>query len=211
MYDLDGTLVDTLEDIAGGVLHALRALGAPPVTIPEIRLAVGRGVHDLIAQCLKTADAQRVQEGVAAFRAHYAEHCLDRSRPYPGTQELLAHFRGRHQAVITNKPDPFAHRILDALGLAGHFVQIIAGGSAYPHKPDPAALQAVMRAVGAAPPETLVVGDSVIDVQMGRRAGAATAVVLHGLGTEAELRTAAPDVLVADFAELLMLARQRKW
>ena len=211
VYDLDGTLVDTLDDIAAGVLQTLRMLGAPPVPVSEIRRVIGRGVHDLIRQCLNTDDARRVDEGVAAFRAYYTDHCLDRSRLYPGAERVLEHFAGRHQAVITNKPDPFAHRILEALGVAGRFIQIIAGNSAYPPKPDPASLNALMQQTGAAPAETLVIGDSAIDVETGKRGGASTVMVLHGLGAEAELRAAGPDALVADFAELLVLAQQRKW
>ena len=211
VYDLDGTLVDTLEDLAAATGHALHTLGAPPVPLADVRRAVGRGVHDLIRQCLGTDDAQQIDEGVAIFRAYYAHHFIDRSRLYPGAQALLDHFRGRHQAVITNKPDPFSRQILEALGVAGYFIEIIAGGSRYPHKPDPSSLHALMRQAGAGPQETLLVGDSPIDVETGRRAGVATVMMTHGLSGEAELRAAGPDALVDGFAELLALARRQKW
>ena len=122
VYDLDGTLVDTVQDIAAGVQHTLHALGLPPIPMTEIRRAIGR------------------------------------SRLYPDTERVLHYFRDRHQAVITNKPDPFAHQILEALG--------IAGGSVYPKKPDPASLQALMRQTDAAPEQTLVIGDSPIDAEL---------------------------------------------
>ena len=211
VYDLDGTLVDTLEDIAAGVNHVLRALGATPIATEEVRRHIGRGVHDLIERCLKTPDAKRVDEGIALFRAYYADHFVDRSRLYPDAQNVLDHFRSRQQAVITNKPAPFSRQILETLGVAAYFIDIISGGSDYPHKPDPSSLLDLMRRAGAKPEETLVIGDSPIDVEMGLRAGASTAMVLHGLSDEPDLRAAGPEVLVADFAELLMLARQRKW
>ena len=211
VYDLDGTLVDTLEDLAAGVNHVLRAMGVAPMERDEVRRYVGRGVHDLMARCLKTSDAARIDASVTAFRSYYADHLLDRSRLYPNAKQLLDYFRSRQQAVITNKPAPFSRQILETLGVAPYFIDIISGGSDYPHKPDPSSLEALMRRTGVPPEETMVIGDSAIDVEMGRRAGAATAVVLHGLSDEDDLRAAGPDALVADFAELLMLAKQRKW
>jgi phosphoglycolate phosphatase len=211
VYDLDGTLVDTLADITQAANHMRRALGQPPLAATTVRRFVGRGVQELVTGCLTTSDGPRIKEGVRLFRAYYHEHLVEHSRLYPGAREVLAHFADRRQAVLTNKPDPYSTQILTALGVAGCFAQIIAGDSAHPRKPDPAALAALMASVRAARAETLLIGDSPVDIQTGRNAGVLTVAVRHGFSDEAELLQASPDVIVRDFAELLVLARQRAW
>ena len=211
LYDLDGTLVDTLADIAEATNHMLQTLQAPPMPADAIRQFVGRGVQELVAACLKTEEPQRIEEGVAIYRAYYAQHLLDQSRLYPGATALLDHFASRTQAVVTNKPNPFSQQILDALGVAHYFVEIVAGNSAYPRKPDPASVHALMAAAKATPHDTVLIGDSPIDIETGRNAGITTVAVLHGLTDEPELVRAKPDWLVRDFAELLAVAGRQRW
>ena len=211
LYDLDGTLVDTLADIAEATNHMLRTLHAAPIPAETIRRFVGRGVHELVAECLQTDEVQKIEEGVAVYRAYYAQHLLDQSRLYPGATALLDHFASRTQAVVTNKPNPFSRQILEALGVAHYFVEIIAGNSAYPRKPDPASVHALMATAHVRPHDTVLVGDSQIDIDTGRSAGVITVAVTHGLTDEAELVDAKPDLLVRNFTELLDVAVQRKW
>jgi len=174
VYDLDGTLVDTGEDIAQAVNAMLTRLQTDPLSLEEIRLYVGRGLHDLIRRCLKTDDPEQVERGCRLFEACYRDHLTDHSSVYPGVRETLEHFKDRTQAVLTNKPDPFARELLAALGVAGYFAEILAVGSAYPKKPDPAALEALMQRAGVQSQDTLLVGDSTIDVETGRNAGVLT-------------------------------------
>ena len=211
LYDLDGTLVDTLADIAEATNHMLQTLQAPPMPADAIRRFVGRGVQELVAACLKTDEPQRVEEGVAVYRAYYSQHLLDHSRLYPGAIALLDHFASRPQAVVTNKPNPFSQQILEALGVARYFVEVVAGNSAYPRKPDPASVQALMVSTNVHPHDTVLIGDSPTDIETGRNAGITTVAILHGLTDEPELALAKPDWLVRDFAELLATARQQAW
>ena len=124
---------------------------------------------------------------------------------------MLEHFKRRKQAVITNKPNPYSREILSRLGLDGYFLEIVAGDSEYPKKPDPTSLLAIMSREEIRPAETLVIGDSPIDVQMGREVGAFTVAVTHGFGEIGELTAAEPHVLVANFDELLELAKRLEW
>ena len=211
VYDLDGTLVDTLGDIVQAANHMLGELGSPALAAGDIRRYIGSGVQELLTHCLKTDDPARVAQGVTLFRAYYTAHLVDHSQLYPGARTVLDHFRARRQAVITNKPNPYASDILHALGVADYFCEIVGGESAFPKKPDPAALLALMEQARVGPPETVFIGDSPIDVETGRRAGVTTAMVLHGFSDEAELRVAEPDVLVKDFSELLRAAKQAGW
>ncbi len=211
IYDLDGTLVDTLEDITCAANHMLRMLQTPGVLAREVRGYIGCGVQELVKRCVKTEDPKRIEYGVSVYRAYYARHMLDQSRLYPGAQAVLDYFKARRQAVITNKPNPFSREILTALGVADYFFEIIAGDSAYPKKPDPAAALAIMQQAGSHPEETLLIGDSPIDIETGRRAGVATVGILHGFSDKDELLAAAPDLLVRDFAELLQRAKAEVW
>jgi phosphoglycolate phosphatase len=211
VYDLDGTLVDTLEDIACAANHMLRIMQAPAVSPQEVRRHVGRGMHELVKGCLKTEELKRIEYGVKVYCAYYARHMLDHSRLYPGAQAVLDHFKQRQQAVITNKPTPFSHDILKALGVANYFAEIIAGDSGYPKKPDPTSVLSIMKKGLITPTEALLVGDSPIDIEMGRNAGVLTVSITHGLADEDELASAAPDVMVRNFEELLELAKRQEW
>lgn len=211
VYDLDGTLVDTAEDITEAVNAMLTQMAASPLSRDEIRRLVGRGLHDLIVRCLDTNDPQRIREGLDAFEAHYAAHLVDHSVLYPGVPEVLDYFHDRRQAVLTNKPNPFARDLLAALGVAPRFCAILAGTDGHPKKPDPTALEELMRTQGVGAGETLLVGDSVIDVETGRNAGVLTVIVAQGFEDQQALQAARPDVLVTQFAQLLQVAKRHGW
>jgi phosphoglycolate phosphatase len=213
VYDLDGTLADTLEDIAASANHVLRELGLPFVDAPAVRSYIGRGIRELVARCVGTNDGGRIDRALRMYREHYGRHLLDRSRLYPGARDVLEYFRqsGCIQAVITNKPDPYSTKLLQGLGVAGYFEAIIAGDGPYPKKPDPESLRALMERQQASPDDTVFIGDSGVDVETSRRAGVLSIAVRHGFGDAGELSAACPDALVDDFAGLLRLARQRGW
>ena len=211
VYDLDGTLIDTLQDIAAAANHMLGELGRPALPAEEIRGYVGRGLHQLVEGCLKSDNPRLVERAAKLYRAYYAEHLADHSRLYPGVREVLERFKDRVQAVITNKPNPFTRDLLQTLGIAGYFSQVVAGDDGHPRKPDPSSLRAVLAAAGAEPEQAVLIGDSPIDVETGRRAGVPTAALAHGLADRAVLDAAQPTWLVADMRELLALAGREGW
>ena len=211
MYDLDGTLVDTRKDIASVANHMRAQMGLLPLADKEICGYVGLGLRQLVAGCLKTDDPARVEEGTRIYRGYYSQHLLDHARPYPGVRETLEHFRPRKQAVITNKPNPYSRQILEALGLAGYFIEIVAGDSGWPKKPDPESLRTIMRGEGAVPSATLMIGDSPIDVETGKKAGVLTVGVAQGFCDREDLEKAGPDHLVDGFQALLELAKELSW
>ena len=211
IYDLDGTLVDTREDIACAANHMRAQMGKPPLRVEEVSRFVGRGVYALIQGCLETDDAKAIEKGTKIYRDHYGRHMLDSSRLYPGAREVLDYFKTRAQAVITNKPNPFSFELLKALGVADYFFEIIPGNSEHPKKPDPGAIFHLMKTQKVTLPETLFIGDSLVDIETGRNAGVETAALTHGFGTPDELQSAAPDRLFKDFRELLEEAKKRGW
>lgn len=211
IYDLDGTLVDTREDIAQAANHMLARMGKPSLSREEICRFVGNGVVSLVQGCLKTQEPEPVRQGVQIYRAYYAKHFLDYSRLYPGAREVLEYFRQRRQAVITNKPNPFSRDILAGLGILEFFTDLIAGDSGTPVKPDPKAIRSLMDESRVSPQETLVVGDSPIDVEMGRNAGVEAAVLTHGFGEREEIAASNPAAILDHFKDLLDLAIRERW
>lgn len=211
VYDLDGTLVDTLQDITNAANHMLSRMQAQPLSPDQVRVFVGRGMSQLIKDCLKTDDPERLTEGMRIYRAYYHEHLMDHSRLYPGALEVLEYFQARTQAVISNKPNPYSTDLLKALGIAKYFLEIIGGDAPYPRKPDPSSLRVLMGRSGATANETMIIGDSPIDIETGRRAGVLTASLAHGLTRRDELAAAKPDAMVDNFESLLALAKEQGW
>jgi len=211
LYDLDGTLVDTRQDIINGVRYALKTLNGPELTDEEIKECVGTGLHALIKQVFRTEDEALAERGSRLYRQHYKEHMLDHTVLYPGAREFLEHFKDRKQAVITNKPNPFSSQILEALGVADHFLAILAGDNGLPFKPDPAAVHHLIERTQVSEEDVIFIGDSAVDIQAARNAGVAVVTLSHGFATEAALREAKPDHIVRDFAELLEFARAEGW
>ena len=199
VFDLDGTLVDSVDDLHVSVNHALAVVGLPPRTREEVRGFVGEGARVLLERAVATR-AELVETALAAWRAHYAEHCLDRTVAYPGIPALLAG-AGRVLAVHTNKPGAMARKILAGLGLLPRFAAVL-GGDEAPRKPDPAGLVALMARAGATPAETVFVGDSRHDVETARAAGVAMVAVTWGLATRDELARAGATVFAESSADL---------
>ncbi len=199
VFDLDGTLVDSLDDLHASVSHALAAVGLPPRTRDEVHGFVGEGARLLLAKAVAPRD-DLLEPALAAWRPHYAAHCLDRTRPYPGIEALLAS-AARVLAVHTNKPGEMAREILAGLGLLPRF-EVVIGGDDAPRKPDPTGLLEIMARTGAAPAETVFIGDSRHDVATARAAGVQMVAVTWGLSTRAELVGAGATVFAESAADL---------
>jgi phosphoglycolate phosphatase len=199
IFDLDGTLVDSLDDLHASVNHALRELGLPPRSREEIHGFVGEGARLLLARAVAPHD-HLVEPALAVWRPHYEAHCLDRTRPYPGVEALLAG-AGRTLAVHTNKPGGMARKILAGLGLLPRFAAVV-GGDEAPRKPDPTGVLEIVARVGGSPGETVFVGDSRVDVAVARAAGVPMVAVTWGYGSRAELAAAGATAFADDAAEL---------
>jgi phosphoglycolate phosphatase len=199
VFDLDGTLVDSVDDLAASVSHALATLGLPPRTTGEIRGFVGEGARRLLERAVEP-HGELVLPALALWREHYEAHLLDRTRLYPGIGAALAG-AGRLLAVHTNKPGALARKILAGLGVASRMVAVV-GGDEAPRKPDPTGTLEIMARAGAAAEDTVFVGDSRVDVATARAAGVALVAVTWGLGSREELARAGATVFVDDAADL---------
>lgn len=201
VWDLDGTLVDSREDLACAINAMLAHLGRPTLPLDRVVAFVGNGARTLVRRCLGEEGPE--DEGLAFFLAYYRDHLLDRTRPYdgiPGQLEALA-ARGLTHAVLTNKPLAHAEAILAGLGLRARFQRVIGGDSFATRKPHPEGAQALLREAGIAPQEALLIGDSDNDVLTAKAAGMWSLGVDYGFSAHT-FAEAEPDARVDTVAEI---------
>jgi phosphoglycolate phosphatase len=199
IFDLDGTLVDSLDDLHASVNHALAAVRLPLRSREEVHGFVGEGARRLVERAVAPRE-DLLEPALAAWRAHYEVHCLDRTRAYPGLEALLERATCT-LAVHTNKPGALARKILAGLGLLPRFAAVT-GGDEAPRKPDPTGALALMARASVSPAETILVGDSGVDAATARAAGIAFVAVTWGFGSRAELAAAGAAAVVDDPAGL---------
>jgi phosphoglycolate phosphatase len=219
VFDLDGTLIDSAQDLCNSVNAALEHVDLPHLPDPMIAGFVGNGAPMMIRRSLQAAlgtsaqpdpvDERLFAQGYDFFLAYYREHKLDFTYAYAGVLEALAALRDLHNlagvtprtmAVLTNKPVRPARGICEGLGLADYFLHIYGGDSFPVKKPDPLGLRTLMQEAGAAPEETVMIGDSQVDVQTARNAAAWCVGCDFGFGTRT-LTLTPPDVMVDTAAE----------
>ncbi len=222
VFDLDGTLIDSAQDLCNSVNEALKHFGRSPLPDPKIASFVGNGAPVLMRRSLAAADGTSLEvvdqklldDALQYFMGYYREHKLDFTYAYEGVLESLAALRELHDApggvpramaVLTNKPVNPARGICNGLGLADYFVQIYGGNSFPTKKPDPMGLRTLIEETGTRPEETVMIGDSRVDVETARNAGVWSLGCDFGFGPH-NLMEVPPDVLVdmpAEWTEVL--------
>jgi phosphoglycolate phosphatase len=209
IFDLDGTLIDSRLDLVHSVNATLRHMKRPELPGDVIASYVGDGAPALIGRALgsEANDEKLVRSGLEFFLGYYREHKLDHTHLYEGIMEALAALENspngqpRQMAVLTNKPVNPSRAICEALGVSKFFARVYGGNSFPTKKPDPQGAQTILRELNVAPQETLIVGDSGVDVLTGRNAGMWTCGVTYGFAPHT-LQDAAPDVRLDQPAEL---------
>ncbi len=203
LFDLDGTLIDSLADIGASVNHVRGRFGLPPLDPPEIGAAIGDGVATLLQRTVPVEGP----EPARLYREHHVEHCLDRTVLYPRVAESLERLAKRVPlAVVTNKPTDIAVRVLRGLGVASHFRACIGGDGPAGRKPAPGPVLRALESVACPAWFALMVGDSPGDMVSGRAAGTGTCAVSWGFRTLETIRAGGVDHEVGRFEELEALA-----
>ncbi|MBN2398552.1 MAG: HAD-IA family hydrolase [Deltaproteobacteria bacterium] len=205
VFDFDGTLVYSGDDLARSVNHALGILGLPVLDKEEIIGFVGDGVAKLIERSLGEEHRDRFDEAMGLFRAHYAEHLLDTTTLCPGVRDTLEHFRGTKKLIITNKRSDYTLKIARALGIAGYFEDVVGMNGSSLKKPDPGLLFPFLERYGAGAADTVVIGDGINDILLARNAGTLSCALLNGLGDRAQLLALRPDYSCESIGELKRL------
>jgi phosphoglycolate phosphatase len=200
LFDLDGTLVDSLPDIIDSFLHGFSRLGLAAPSYAEVRALIGQPLDVMYTRFAP----EHVPALCAAYREHYPLHFHRRSRPFPGVERVLRTLRERGYllAVATTKRGDMARRFVDAMGL-GDVLHHVQGTDGFPHKPAPDVLYRALAALGTG--GLWMVGDTTLDLRAGQAAGLRTYAVTWGTHSEEELASAAPDELRPDLERLLDL------
>ncbi len=207
IYDLDGTLLNTLDDLTASVNYAMGVFGYPEHTAQRVREMLGNGMEQLLR--LAVPEGAPWEEALAVFKRHYAEHANDRTCPYDGVEEMLETLRqaGVKQAIVSNKGDPFVKELNQR-----HFsrwISVAVGEQpGIRRKPWPDSVLHIMQQWACEPSRVLYVGDSEVDVETARNAGVDCASVVWGFRTEEQLCKVGATLLIHDANELGRLILQ---
>lgn len=202
LFDLDGTLINTLADIATAINLARAEFALPPLAEGEITSQVGNGMDYLVARTLPVREHQ-LAAARERYAHHYWEHMLDQSEPHDGVRTVLERFRERPLGVVTNKPISQTERLLKGLALRPYFDTVLGGDSLAEMKPHPLPLRHFMQEHGLAPEEVAIIGDGVNDVRAGKAAGMLTIGVTFGVTTRERMAAEQPHYIIDHMEDLL--------
>jgi 2-phosphoglycolate phosphatase len=205
-FDLDGTLIDSREDITASINYALRETGRKPLPVSVVLRYVGDGARSLCARASQLLESDpEVDHLIDLFVGHYTEHPVDATRWMPGAKEALdelARMPEMALAICTNKPRAIADAVLSALGVRTRFRAVVAGGDVPEKKPAPGPLLHLARLLHTDPASMVMVGDAPQDVECARRARVRAVAVESGFGSRERLAAAGADVTLKSLWEL---------
>ena len=212
IFDLDGTLLDTIVDIAGATNRVLEDRGLAPFSIDETKLLIGDGIEEMVRRTFARRGVGTLADGdvgaiIQDYRRAYQACWRDHSQPYPGIPELLGEIarRGTKTAVLSNKSHPFTTLMIAELFPGLRFDSVRGAVPGVPLKPDPAPALAIAAELGVAPEACVFVGDTVVDMGTAVAAGMLPVGALWGYRTARELRESGAAALIASPADLLGL------
>ena len=205
IFDLDGTLIDSLADLTEATNRMLSRLSRPELAQEQVRKLVGQGARNLVERAMPGAAADEVEDGLKIFLDYNEAHIADKTRLYPGVTDTLERLRaeGRQLAVISNKNVALCRKILALLEIDPFFAEVMGADSLPFRKPSPEPVLKLIRDLRVNSPETALVGDSINDIAAGRGANVITIGCTYGYGDISELAEA--DYRIGRFAELVEL------
>lgn len=206
IFDLDGTLLNTIADLGKACNHALSSLGMPTHAVADYQKMVGNGFRTLIERAAPEGTPSETLDRLTALsREYYDCHCMESTEPYPGIPELLEELktRGVRMAVASNKYQAAVERIIRHYFPDIDFIAVEGQREGRPIKPDPAILKSIMALNPLPETSTFMVGDSTVDIETARNAGIQSIAVTWGFSPQQELLEAAPDYLVSHPSQIL--------
>jgi len=206
ILDLDGTMMDTVEDLGNAINKALSALGFPIYSKEMVKTFVGNGSVNFVMKSLGDRQS-KFEEVYELFTEFYKDCCTDNAKPYPGVLEFLEKNSGK-VAVLTNKPIEQTLKILGKFNLEHHFTCILGGDTAPERKPAPNGILKIIEDSKWNLNETIMVGDDIPDIGAARAASIKIAIILSGFGNANELLELKPDYAFKDFEEFALTAKQ---
>lgn len=212
IFDLDGTLTDTLESLTYSVNLTLQELGLSPITHDQCKAFVGSGARKLIERSIQAAGdekAERIEEAMEAYGRIFKKHCTYRVAPYDGIAEMLAKLKaqGIKLAVLSNKPHLQTRDVVATFFDEGVFTCVMGQQEHIPRKPDPTAVGMIMEELAVAKEECLYIGDSDVDMQTGATAGVDTVGVTWGFRTKEVLVRNGATYIVNKAEEIISIVK----
>jgi HAD superfamily hydrolase (TIGR01549 family) len=201
LFDIDGTLLDSAEDICGAIIEALDGTPCRPVTQAGLRRYIGLHLLDTFQDFVPGANAGQIDELIRRYRTIYPARQHKLTRLYPGVSEALAALPGR-KSTATTKATPTTRTVLELFGLIQYFDHV-QGTDGFPHKPAPNVILRSIEVFGVRPGDVLFVGDSAADMEAGRRAGVDVAAVTYGYGERGAMERWRPDYWIDNLGELV--------
>jgi phosphoglycolate phosphatase len=205
IFDLDGTLIDSLPDLADSANKMREHFQLSPLPNKEVRKLIGQGARSLVERALPGATGKQVDEGLELFLSYNLAHIKDKTTVYPGVPGTLAALqsKGLELCILSNKNVALCREVLSALAI-DHFFPTIMGADSFPtRKPSPEPIQALLKQFNVATREAVMIGDSINDMAAGEGAGVITVGCQYGYGEQSEL--AGADFQIPDFPSLLTL------
>ncbi len=202
IFDLDGTLVDSKEDMARGVNFTLKKIGLGEKSTSQISSHIGKGIEDLIRGSLGNKQEALLDRALSIFIEYYRKHSTDNTVLYPHVKEILEYFRDKRKTIVTNRNYEFALMALNKLGIRDYFENIVGGDDTCCMKPSSCPLDRSMGRFNADKEKAIIVGDMDIDILAGRRAGITTCGVTYGIGRKEDIIKAKPDFIIDDIIDL---------
>lgn len=204
VFDLDGTLIDSRRDITTAINRMRADLCLPPLKLEQVVTMVGEGARLLVERALgPECPPDRVDQALERYLGYYWDVCLDETRLYPGVEEMLSDLSGRYPlALLSNKGEALSRRILDGLGLATRFREILGGDTLPTRKPDPAGLKVLAERLGVPVGDLMLVGDTWVDAETAQNAGCPFALVEWGFPRPPKLDSVQADLRAARAEEL---------
>jgi len=203
IFDLDGTLVDTIQDVSDAINYAVGHFGVGPLATETIKPMVGFGITKLIEGLIPEKGPQVKENAINRFLEYYSVHLLDNTKAYPQVKETLSKLGNYKKAVISNKREVFSKKILEGLGLLGFFDVVLGSDSVPERKPSPVPVFEILKRAEVSKDEAVIIGDSNLDIEAGRAAGIKTIAVTYGYRGKEVLKDA--DFMIDSFGELLIL------
>lgn len=205
IFDLDGTLLDSLTDLADACNIAIGRFGVEPIALDRYRYLVGQGVTYLVEHALGPAKREHLEEAIALHRETYAQCMYDNTRPYDGVGALLdgLHKQDVRTAILSNKPQDATEQVVGRLLSDWPFAAVWGHRAGFEPKPDPASAAALIQELGVTPGEVVYVGDTKVDMLTGKAAGFFTIGVTWGFRDRKELVENGADVIVDHPPQLL--------
>lgn len=202
IFDLDGTLVDSRDDIVDAVNATLLHLGLKKKNKKFISSYIGWGSNSLLEGVLGRQSRELMKKAIDFYWRYYRRHGLDNTGLYPGVKETLRHFRGKIMAVISNKARAFVVQQLRELGVRKYFKAVIGGDDLKCAKPSPCPVNDILRKYGIKKREAIIIGDMALDIETGKNAGIHTCGVTYGIGDVGEIKKMQPDFVISRIPKL---------